>query len=254
MVDICVNGASIKGVKLFCFDKDGTLIDLYHYWANMVALRAEGICKHYHFDMDLDKKAMMLAMGVDVGRQRLLPEGPVGILPRSFVQGAAEKYVLMKNGEDARDVCYRVFKDVDEFSARQLELFIKPIPGAVALLRRIKELGGLVAIATTDRTDRAWVAMKFLGVEALINIVVGADQVKNSKPDPEMLQLISGKTGVALKDIVMVGDAETDVRMGLQAGARAAIGLYAGITSQEKLLSLTPYVVETVADIHVEGI
>ncbi len=253
MVDISVNGNVIKGVKLFCFDKDGTLIDLYHYWANMVALRAEGICRHYHFDMDLDKKAMMLAMGVDVARQRLLPQGPVGILPRSFVQAAAEEYVVTKNGENAQEVCFRIFKDVDEFSARQLSMFIKPIPGAVALLRQIKGLGGLIAIATTDRTDRAWVAMKFLGVEALIDIVVGADQVKNSKPDPEMLQLISGKTGIALKDIVMVGDAETDVRMGLQAGVKAAIGLYAGITSKEKLLSLTPYVVETVADIRVQG-
>lgn len=241
----------IKNVKLCCFDKDGTLIDLYHYWSNMVSLRAEGICKYYDFKPEVDKKKLMLAMGVDVDQGRLLPFGPVGILPRAFVQDAAEKYIFDKKRENAQEICSRVFKEVDEISACKLDKFIKPIAGAISLLEQIKKNGGLVAIATTDRTDRAVLTMKLLGVNSLIDSVVGADQVKKSKPAPETLRIISKELGVGLQEAIMVGDAETDIRMGINAGCLASVAVYSGITERNVLEKLTKHVIPDVSHMRV---
>jgi phosphoglycolate phosphatase-like HAD superfamily hydrolase len=44
MVALSVNSKIIQDVGLVIFDKDGTLIELYHYWSQMVALRARLIC------------------------------------------------------------------------------------------------------------------------------------------------------------------------------------------------------------------
>ena len=44
------------------FDKDGTLMDLYHYWSNMVDYRVESARKKIGFDLK-QKAEIMLAMG-----------------------------------------------------------------------------------------------------------------------------------------------------------------------------------------------
>ena len=45
MVDLLIESSVIRDVGLVIFDKDGTLIELYHYWSQMVALRARLICE-----------------------------------------------------------------------------------------------------------------------------------------------------------------------------------------------------------------
>jgi phosphoglycolate phosphatase-like HAD superfamily hydrolase len=54
MIDLSVNFNIIRDVGLVIFDKDGTLIELYHYWSQMVALRARLIGE---------------ALGLDTNRQ-----------------------------------------------------------------------------------------------------------------------------------------------------------------------------------------
>ena len=44
MATLAVDRKFIHDVGLVIFDKDGTLIELYHYWSRMVALRARIIC------------------------------------------------------------------------------------------------------------------------------------------------------------------------------------------------------------------
>ena len=45
MVDLVVNNEKIKNIELAIFDKDGTLMDLYMYWASMIDLRASFVQK-----------------------------------------------------------------------------------------------------------------------------------------------------------------------------------------------------------------
>ncbi len=252
MVDICVNGDTIKNIRLFVFDKDGTMIDLYNYWYHMIELRAGGICSFYQLSVDTHKESLMFEMGVDVKSRRLRPGGPVGILPRAAVQKAAEDYLLRLNLKDVSGVCFNIFKQADELSLPRLREFIKPIKGAIDLLRQIKKKNAKIAIATTDKTERAQLAVEFLDIESLIDFIVGADRVKQSKPAPDMLILAGESLGINAENSVMVGDAKTDIQMGINANFKASIAVCSGLTGKDDLSQLTPYVIQDVSSIRIK--
>lgn len=251
MVNLIVNNKNIDNIELVVFDKDGTIIDLYNYWFHMIELRAEKICTFYNLPSKDHKKKLMFEMGVDWQNKRLRPEGPVGLLSRKDVQKAAEDYLSKFDCKDIYNVCFSIFKEVDEISLSFLDSFIKPIPGAIDLLKQIKTNGGKNAIATTDKTARAELAVKFLKIDNLFDYIIGADEVNKAKPAPDMLNIINESLGITSLKSVMVGDAKTDVQMRINAGYKASIGLCSGLTDRDTLIKITPYVVEDISKISI---
>jgi phosphoglycolate phosphatase-like HAD superfamily hydrolase len=74
MIDLSVDSKVIHDVGLVIFDKDGTLIELYHYWSQMVSLRARIICEA--LGLGTERQAgLRWALGVDEKAERLRPEG-----------------------------------------------------------------------------------------------------------------------------------------------------------------------------------
>ena len=252
MVTICINNDTIKDIELFVFDKDGTIIDLYTYWYYMIELRAKRLCFFYKLNTLPHKKNLMFVMGVDADKARLRPEGPVGLLPRILVQKAAEDYLLKLDCPNVSAVCWQIFKEVDELSLPLLDKFIRPIEGVIELLRQIKSRGGKIAIATNDNTERAKLAVKFLRIDDLMDLVIGADKVKEPKPDPDALELIGKKLDVSPQHSIMIGDAQPDIQMGIRADFRASIAVCSGLTSREVLSELTPYAIENISKIQIK--
>lgn len=252
MTNLFIDKMLIEDVELFVFDKDGTIINLANYWFNMVELRAKEICSCLKLDIMPHKYNLMDSMGIDLGSMSLKPQGPVGLLPREAVQKAAESYLEKIGLNDVSGVCFDAFKNADLISLSSLNKLIKPLDGAVNLLYRIKNKKCKIAIATTDKTERANIAVKFLKIEKLIDLVVGADKIRRSKPDPEMLMYIGSALGIQPSSSIMVGDALTDIQMGVNARFKASIGVCGGLTDRNGLLALTPYVVNNISEIKVE--
>ena len=75
--------------------------------------------------------------------------------------------------------------------------------------------------------------------------------VKNYKPFPDMINLILRKLSVEKENAVIVGDAITDVEMGVNAGLIASIGVSSGLTPREDLLKKTGYVVNDISEIKI---
>ena len=67
--------------------------------------------------------------------------------------------------------------------------------------------------------------LKSQNIYNLFDYIVGADQVENDKPDPEMIFKTAEALDVDLKKIVMVGDSIVDMEM----GRRASVGLVVGV-------------------------
>jgi phosphoglycolate phosphatase-like HAD superfamily hydrolase len=109
----------------------------------------------------------------------------------------------------------------------------------------------MIAIATTDLTERAKLAMSHLGLLSKIDMVAGAEMVEKNKPHPEMIHLILTTLLIPPEKAVMVGDAITDVQMGVSAGLRASIGVSSGLTVTEDLLTITPFVVPDISCIKI---
>lgn len=250
MVNIKVNNQMIEGIDLVIFDKDGTLMDLYHYWSQMVGLRAEFICQELKLDMTHHNN-LLYRMGVDSKIGKLRPEGPVGLKKREIVLQAAVDYLASIGYPETFDLCFEAFKEVDRLSSENLRQFIRPIDGANNIVNTLSENGCKIAIATTDVTERAKLAMEFLGIADKIDFIAGSDMVSNSKPDPEMVYVILNTLNIDRSNAVIVGDAITDVQLGINANLKASIGVLTGLSSYDQLKIITSHVINEVSDMKI---
>ena len=250
MVDLLINDKHLKNVELVIFDRDGTLIDLYHYWAQMIDQRAGLICRHYGL-ADIHKDKLMFEMGVDVANKKLRPEGPVGIKRREIVMQASIVYLSALGIKESQSVCTEIFKEVDRQSENNLNKLIKPLDGALKLINRLHGLGCKLAIATTDKTERARLSLDFLGLTAKFDYIIGADAVEHSKPATDMVEAILAALKVPKERALMVGDAATDIEMGRNANLQASIAVCTGITPRAQLEQLTDLVVDDISKIEI---
>lgn len=250
MVNLDINGKIVRGIHLAIFDKDGTLMDLYNYWSQMVGYRVNIAQKIFSFD-DKVKANVMYTMGVDTKNNRLRREGPVGLKKREIVMQAMIDSLNESGYNLTHEACFNIFKEADTVSLNHLEEIIRPMDGMRRLIDGLRDKGCRIAIATTDKTERAKLAMKFLGIADSVDLVVGEDMVKNYKPHPDMIDLILKKLSVKRDDAVMVGDAITDVEMGANAKLKASIGVLSGLAGKDELARVTDYVIRDISDIKI---
>lgn len=250
MVALDIGRATLSGVRLVIFDKDGTLIELYPYISQTVLLRARRIGRALGLAPE-EETGLARALGVEAAARRIRPEGPAGIRPREEVLAAAVGYLGAIGRPGAEAVCREAFAAVDEISARDPGRFIRPAPGAIALVRSLRALGCRVAVATQDLTARGWFALGALGLKEEIDALAGSDRVSRPKPHPEAIELLLAELGIPAAQAVMVGDAPTDLEMAQRAGLPAGVGVLGGIAAEETLRALTPYVVRDLTAIRV---
>jgi phosphoglycolate phosphatase len=252
MIDLAVNSKLIHDVGLVIFDKDGTLVELYPYCSKIVALRARIICEALGLDAE-QEAGLRWALGVDEKAGRMRPEGPVGLKKREVVLKAAADYLEGIGRRNTLRLCEEAFDRIDEFSSANLGEFIKPIRGAVSLMRALHDCGCRVALATVDLGKRARLVMDFIGASDMLDLIVGGEDVVRPKPDPEMIHMILNRLGIDRSQAVMIGDAITDVRMGISAGVKASVGVLTGFATADQLQTLTPFIARDVSEIIVSN-
>lgn len=252
MVDLDINGAVIKDIELVIFDRDGTLIDLYSYWSWMIGKRAELICERLNLE-EGHRKKLMFVMGIDETDKKIRPGGPVGLKKREIVMQEAIDYLSLIKLNDTNHVCMEVFQEVDKISFGNLENIIKPIDGLQAIFNKLTRNSCKIAIATTDKTERARISMDFLGLTRQIDCIMGEDGVRHPKPAPDMANKILSYLNINKNNAVMVGDAITDAQMGISAGLRASIAVLTGLTSLDEFKKVTPYVIKNIGSIKIKN-
>jgi phosphoglycolate phosphatase len=226
----------INNVDLVIFDKDGTLIDVHYYWGGMIELRAKALSKRY-VELQYQENVMrelMSNMGIDLNTRKIKPTGPVGIKPREFIVNTA--YQTIKQYFDAikLEQVSSVFKEIDIYSQKHLARLISPLPGVEMLLLRLKRKKIKIAIATTDLTNRAELAMNSIGLNNYFDSIAGADLVENAKPSPDLVNYLCDKISVDIKKTVVIGDSIVDLEMAEAASVRF-IGVKTGLYSPDFL-------------------
>lgn len=252
MVSLKIGKDLISSIDLVIFDKDGTLIDVHQYWVEMSVLRAETIARHFHLG-GADVRALASAMGVDTATGRIKESGPVGLKKREIVMQAAVDYLSSLGHHDSMTCCTAAFEEVDRLSLTLFDKLIREITGTERLLRELHENGCKVALATSDRTSRANLAMEHLDLLKYIDCIVGADAIVSPKPDPETVSVILKKLRCSLPHTVVVGDTDVDMELGVRSGVKASIGVFSGTAPKEVLMKKTPYVIDNVGLIEVHS-
>jgi HAD superfamily hydrolase (TIGR01509 family) len=112
---------------------------------------------------------------------------------------------------------------------------VRPFPLAAELLRRAKEAGFRVALASSGKADEVDWNRRLLGIEpSLLDGVTTADDAARSKPCPDIFEAALAATGAAPDRAIAVGDSPWDAISARRAGLRT-IGMRCGGFPEEAL-------------------
>lgn len=233
MSSLIFDDQKINDIKLVVFDKDGTLIDIHHYWGSMLRLRSTFLVEKYIYESKEEIIEELLdSMGIDTKRNKIKSEGPVGIKPRKVIIESAFKVLKKYVSRLSEDDVSKVFKEVDRKSIEKLTDFVRPLPGALNFLNKLKENGIKSSLATTDLTERAKLAMSALNAQEYFDVIAGADLVENTKPAPDLVELISKQTKIPVENTLVVGDSMPDLNMAKNANC-IFLGVKTGLYNSE---------------------
>jgi pseudouridine-5'-phosphate glycosidase len=202
------------GTRAVIFDLDGTLIDTPRAIVETFA-------------------ATFAAMGV-TARDPAVIRATIGLpLERAFSQ------LLEVSLDDDR-----VAHCVERYQVLFRELILPQarsliFPGVAEGLETLRGQGFALAVATSKFYASADALLRAAGLREHFSVVVGADQVTQPKPAPEMGRLIMDRLGVSAERAVMVGDTTHDLLMASAAGMRSVAVTY-GIHSVQELRSSAP--------------
>jgi len=195
------------GEQAFLFDLDGTLVDsvYHHVLAWQEALDRAGIelsVWRIHRKIGMSGGLLANAMLRETGREVTAADAA---LLRSY---HAEAYAVRLP-------------------------HVRPLPGAVELLRRLTELRVPWSIATSGYIESAGPTIDMLEVPDGVPIVT-RDLVKHAKPDPDLFLKAAERLSVDIEDSVVVGDSVWDLLAARRARA-LSVGLLSGGYGDEEL-------------------
>ena len=104
---------------------------------------------------------------------------------------------------------------------------ITPLPGAAEWVRTLRGEGWGQAIASSAPRLNVEVMHRALGFSGLIETLVGAEDVKAGKPDPEVFLEAARRLGVPPERCVVVEDAEAGIEAARRGGMRS-VGVGSG--------------------------
>jgi HAD superfamily hydrolase (TIGR01509 family) len=109
----------------------------------------------------------------------------------------------------------------------------RPLPGAVALLRELRETGVVHGIATSGRRPEIDRSLEALGVGA-DTVVIARGDVLRAKPEPDLFLACAERLGVGADHCFVVGDATWDLLAARRAGM-LSVGLLSGGYGEDEL-------------------
>jgi pyrophosphatase PpaX len=112
--------------------------------------------------------------------------------------------------------------------------------GIEDVLVRLKDEGRRLGLVTAKRRATVELAFKALPLRHFFETVVGGDETKGHKPDPEPLLLAAERMNVSPKDCAYVGDSPFDIRAAKAAEMFAVAVTWGGIHERAKLEAETP--------------
>lgn len=114
---------------------------------------------------------------------------------------------------------------------RELVAEVRPLPGAVELVRETADAGILVAFASSGETEFSEKALDLLGVGEHVHTMTSATDADDSKPDADILTATLDR--VPAERAVLLGDTPYDVEAAARIGLSCLCVLSGGFSRAE---------------------
>jgi phosphoglycolate phosphatase-like HAD superfamily hydrolase len=121
----------------------------------------------------------------------------------------------------------------ERFKTAYLPL-VRPFSAVPDLLRRVRDVGVRVAIASSAKKDELDKYLDIARIADLVDVKTSSDDAKESKPAPDIFEVVLRKLGIAGVDAVAIGDTPYDASAAGKAGI-ATIGVLCGGLTEASL-------------------
>ncbi len=95
---------------------------------------------------------------------------------------------------------------------------LKPLPGAIELIKSLRENGFKLAIASSGPIENIQMISQGLGIDNCFHAIVSGHDVTEGKPSPQSFLLAAEKLGVEPRNCVVIEDAVAGVAAAKRAG------------------------------------
>jgi beta-phosphoglucomutase family hydrolase len=195
--------------RAFLFDMDGTLLD------NMAV----------HMQIWVE---FLAGKGVKIGVEQF----------NKFAAGRTNAEILRElvGPHLTEEEIFTLSDQKEELYRAHFRPLMKPAEGLVVFLEKARSGGVAMAVASSAGCENIRFHLQGLGLEGYFSILVGSEDIKNGKPDPEIFLKAAERLGVAPDDCLVFEDTPA----GLEAAHRAGMSAIALTATypQERLASL----------------
>ncbi|MCG3401960.1 HAD family hydrolase [Staphylococcus massiliensis] len=207
------------------FDKDGTLIEYDETWVEIGIEMIDDFIGTYHIH---DKDRVYRDIGVK--DHQFVPGG-------IMAQGTMDDIIQCFNHHAQQDVSEWTKKTSQRLiSSRNPETTL--IPGVVETLTSLKAQGHRLGIITSDNQVGTKKFLNDFDLTDMFDYLITTDEKSFEKPDPRVLEAFFKETNCTQDDIIIIGDAPTDIETGQRVGAQT-IGVLTGIGDRDTLHNAT---------------
>ena len=207
-------------MKAFIFDMDGVIID------------SEPIHRKVH-------KEIMNNLGIDISIEEL-----------ALYAGATNEYIFTKLKEK-----YFIKETVSELMEYKSKLIIKkikeekiePINGIRELLNALKSNNIKIAIGSSSPINLIETVIEKFKLQHIFNCIVSGEEVKRSKPYPDVYIEVSKKLAISKENCIVVEDSCNGVKAAKSAGMKC-IG-FCNVNSGNQDLKKADIIIDEIEDI-----
>jgi pyrophosphatase PpaX len=136
-----------------------------------------------------------------------------------------------------------------EFNLAHHDTRVRAFPGMVELVRQVRAAGRRVGVVTSKNNAGARRGLALIGLEDVMEVVVGADDVTRHKPHPEPVLRALAQLGASPADAAYIGDSHHDIESGRAAGARTIAVTWGPITRDRLALASPDVICDAPADV-----
>jgi len=121
-------------------------------------------------------------------------------------------------GQIAQSEIEAIAREKEETFRRVIGQDIKPLPGAIKLLKSLREHGFKIALASSAPIENIRLITEGLGIENYFHAIVNGRDVAEGKPSPQGFLLAAQRLEVEPRDCIVIEDAIAGVTACKRAG------------------------------------